>query len=274
MKMGDIFQNLFNQFKDFIPNFLGAIAILIIGFIVSKLVAGVIKKMLVKIGIDKFGDKLNEIDFISKADFSIKISTVVSKFIYYFILIFFLIASADVLNMPAISNLVVDLFNFLPKLLVAFIFLIFGTLLSELIRALVDGTLSSLGVSSSKIISNFLFYFLFINVVILAIAQADINTEFLQQNISIIIAGGVLAFAIGYGLASKDVVSNFLSSQYTKDKVSIGDLISMDGVEGHVVDIDRTSITIANAEGKVIYPLKFLLNEKVSILNGNKRIES
>ena len=61
---------------------------------------------------------------------------------------------------------------------------------------------------SASLISNFVFFF-FINILIVALSQASINTSFIEQNISIIIAGGVLAFSIGYGLASKDIVSSF-----------------------------------------------------------------
>lgn len=271
--LSDTLQQLLRQLGEFIPKFLGALVLIIIGFIVAKFVSNIIRKVLEKIKIDKFGEKLNEIDFINNANLNIKISAVLAKFVYYSLLILFLIFAADILAMPTISALVFGLFNFIPKLIVAFIFLIFGTLLSELIRSIVEATLLSLGIPSAKIISNVLFYFLFINVVILAIAQAEINTEFLQQNISIIIAGGVFAFAIGYGLASRDVVSNFLSALYTKDKVKVGDIIEIDGEKGQVTLLDKTSITIASSDKKVVYPLKYLLNQKVSIYSSDQRIE-
>ena len=271
--LSDTLQQLLRQLVDFVPKLLGALVLVIIGFIVAKFISNIVRKILEKIKIDKFGEKPNEIDFIDNANLNIKISTVLAKFVYYSLLILFLIFAADILAMPTISALVFGLFNFIPKLIVAFIFLIFGTLLSELIRSIVEATLLSLGIPSAKIISNVLFYFLFINVVILAIAQAEINTEFLEQNISIIIAGGVFAFAIGYGLASKDVVSNFLSALYTKDKVKVGDIIEIDGERGQVTLLDKTSITIASSDKKVVYPLKYLLNQKVSIYSSDKRIE-
>ncbi len=272
--MTSTLEQLVNQIKEFAPPFIGALTILIFGVIIAKIVSKFIRKLLEGIKIDRFGEKLNEIDFINDANLTIKLSVVFSKFIYYFLVIFFLVAAADVLAMPAISNLVLGLFNLIPKLIVAFVFLIFGTLLAELIRSILETTLSSLAISSAKIISNFLFYFLFINVVILSIAQAEINTSFLEQNISIIIGGGVLAFAIGYGLASKDIVANFLSALYTKDKVQIGDIIEINGDKGQVTDLDKTSITIATSEKKVIYPLKYLLNEKVSIYSNDKLLDT
>ena len=135
-----------------------------------------------------------------------------------------MVGAAELLQMPAISNLVSGFFNLIPKLMVGFIILVFGILLSDAIRGIVETTLTSLGLPSAKMISSFLFYFLFINVVISAIAQAEINTAFLEQNISIVIGGGILSFAIGYGMASKDSVSNFLASFYANGKVAIGDL--------------------------------------------------
>ena len=155
-----------------------------------------------------------------------------------------MVGAAELLQMPAISNLVSGFFNLIPKLMVGFIILVFGILLSDAIRGIVETTLTSLGLPSAKMISSFLFYFLFINVVISAIAQAEINTAFLEQNISIVIGGGILAFAIGYGMASKDSVSNFLASFYANGKVAIGDVVELDNVKGEIINMDKNSVTI------------------------------
>lgn len=263
--MTDTINQMINQFISFAPNLFSAIVILIVGLIISKFVASVTRRFLVKIQVDKFGEKLNEIELIQKSNLTIKLSAVFSKFIYYFLLVFFLVAASDVLNMAAISELVLGLFNLIPKLIVGLIIFIFGMLIAEGIRSVVQTTLTSLGIPSAKIIASVLFYFLFINVIISAIAQAEINTAFLEQNLSIIIGGAVLAFAIGYGLASKDVLANFLSSFYAKDKVEIGDVVTIDNEKGEVIAMDRNSVTIEADDRLIIYPLKVLLNEKVSI---------
>ena len=264
------------QFLSQIINFgakLGAsILVLIVGIIVAKLIAKAIRKLLVAIHIDKLGEKLNDISIVNKANVDFKISSVVSKIVYYFAVLIFLVVAADMLNMKAISDLLSDLINFFPRLLTGLVMLLFGVLLSELIRKLVETTLVSIGIASAKVIASFLFYFLLINVVVVSIEQTGVNTAFLQQNISIIIGGGVLAFAIGYGLASRDVMSNFLSSFYSRSKVNIGDFVKLGEDEGEVIDIDKTSLTIASNGMKVIYPLKTLLNEKVSILD-TKRLK-
>ena len=184
----DTLLKLWNQFIEVVPKMVGALVFFIIGLIVAKIVSKIVTRLLEKIQIDRFGEKLAEIDIFQKANLKIKLSKIFGKIIYYFLLAFFMVGAAELLQMPAISNLVSGFFNLIPKLMVGFIILVFGILLSDAIRGIVETTLTSLGLPSAKMISSFLFYFLFINVVISAIAQAEINTAFLEQNISIVLS--------------------------------------------------------------------------------------
>ncbi len=96
-------------------------------------------------------------------------------------------------------------------------------------------------------------------------SQAKINTEFFGQNISIIIAGGVLAFSIGYGFASKDLVASFLASYYTKDKLNVGDKVTLNGVTGTISNVDKSSVTIRSENKSVIIPLNKILQDNIEI---------
>ena len=175
----------------------------------------------------------------------------------------FAVAATSVLGIPEISQLFADIFNFVPRLVVALIILILGTLISDALRKMVLTGLKSLGVSSAGILSSVVFYFLFINIVIVALSQAEINTEFLSQNISIVIAGIVGAFAIGYGLASKDIMANMIASFYSGKQFQVGDKITIDDVTGVISDIDKSTITVKTETGRVMFPLNKAVNQKV-----------
>lgn len=261
-------ENLGGMVGDFlsaIPNIVMAIVIIIIGLIVAKIIANTFKKLLQKANVDKLGEKLNEIEIVEKANLKFKFSGILSKVLYYFLLIFFLIVATDILNMPAISELVSKIFYLIPKLIVALVLLVIGILFAELIRKVVYTALKSLNVPSANLVSTFIFYFLFINFALSALDQAEINTEILSQNISILIGGAVLAFAIGYGFASKESVSNFLSSFYTKGKINVGDNVTLEGVTGVITDMDSNSLTITNDTGKTILPLSTITRNKIHI---------
>jgi hypothetical protein len=250
-----------------IPNFIMAIIVLLIGSIISKTVGKFLKTLLSKVGVDKFGEKLNEIEVVYKSGMNIKVSSILSGFVRYFMLMLFIALATDILQMPALSNLVVGAIEFIPNLLVAIIIMIVGLLGADALRKTVYTTCTSLGIPSAKVISVFIFYFLFITIFIMALGQAKINTGFLAQNISIIIGGAVFAFALGYGLASKEIMSNFLGSMYSKDRVKIGDQIRIENIQGKVLELDKTSIVLETPEGKIIIPTKKMVTENITILN-------
>ncbi|MBK8055903.1 MAG: mechanosensitive ion channel [Saprospiraceae bacterium] len=169
------------------------------------------------------------------------------------------------LDMPVLADLIQNFIIFVPNLIAAFIILLGGLLLADTLKNIVHATCKSLGMPSANIIASFVFYFIFVNVIIVALSQAKINTEFFAQNISIIIAGGVLAFSIGYGFASKDLVASFLASYYTKDKLNVGDKVTLNGVTGTISNVDKSSVTIRSDNKSVIIPLNKILQHNIEI---------
>ncbi len=265
--MQDALKDIFSIAMQTVPKIVMALVIFFIGYLVSKILYRIVKKTLEKLGIDKLGDRLNEVDIVQKSKIKFKAGAFISKALYYFLMLFFMVASTSVLGIPEISNLVSDIFKFIPNIIVAAIILVLGTLFADLVRKGVFTGLKSLGVPSAGLISSVMFYFLFINIMVSALSQAKINTAFLSQNISILIAGIFGAFAIGYGLASKEVMSNMIAGYFTKDQFQVGDHLVIDGIKGKVIAIEKGKITLKTDTGKVIFPMSVAIKEKIEIFD-------
>jgi small-conductance mechanosensitive channel len=244
-----IVEELLLNFAAVIDNIIGALVVVLIGWLVASLVARVTKRLLRGIGIDRLAERLNEIDIIHKSKLRLVPSVLLSKILYYLLFFIFVIAATDVLGMEAVTLLMGNLLNYIPKLLSALVVFVVGVLIADFLKKIVLTTCQSLGIPAAGVIANVVFYFLFLNVVMITLSQAGIDTNFIQDNISIILAGAVLAFAIGYGLASRNIVANFLSSFYNKEKLKIGDVIGVEGVKGRVIEIDNNAFTL-QAEGR------------------------
>ncbi|MFZ1749212.1 MAG: mechanosensitive ion channel domain-containing protein [Saprospiraceae bacterium] len=248
-----------------IPKFVTAAIIVLVGMMLSKMIKKIIIKSLEKFGIDALGSKLNEIDIIANNNIEVKLSNIAGKIVYYMLMLIFIMTAVGVLDMPVLADLIQDFIKFVPNLIAAFVILIVGLLIADTVKNIVSTTCKSLGMPSANIISSFVFYFIVINIIIVALSQAQINTEFFAQNISIIIAGGVLAFSIGYGFASKDLVASFLASYYTKDKLNIGDKVTLNGVTGNITNVDKSSVTVTSGTKDVIIPLNKILQDNIEI---------
>lgn len=263
--IGENLQKLLDAFIQTAPKMLGALTIFIVGWLIAKIATGLVKKLLEKSGIDKIGDQVNNIEVFKKANFEFKLSEVVSKILYYTLLLIFAVGAVDVLGMESLSNLVSDLINYVPKLITAMALLLIGALLADAVAGIAKSTFKTLGIPSAGIISSLIFWLIFLTIGVSALGQASIDTDFIRSNLTVLLGGIVFAFAIGYGLASRSTVENFFASFYGKSKIQLYSIIEIEGVKGTVVELNNTSFTIQTEDAKVIFPLSKLNTEKITI---------
>ncbi|GAA4408071.1 hypothetical protein GCM10023187_29430 [Nibrella viscosa] len=261
------FQTLIDQFVSFMPRLVGALVILLIGWLVAKLVALVVRRVLSRVGFDKIGDKLNEIDIIKQLKTEIKLSEIVAVVLYYFILLVFITAATETLGVAAITSMVLSLVNFIPQLVAAAIMLQIGVLVADALKRAVISVCQSFNIASGRLLGMVVFFFFLIITVISALGQAGINTELLESSFNLLIGGVIFAFAVGYGIASRDVMANMLSSFYSKNKFREGQTIQIDDVKGSIMQIDNTSLTLKTGDSTTIFPLQALQSKKVEVFD-------
>jgi len=261
------FESLLTQFIDFVPKLIASAVILIVGVVVGKILAKVVEKVLHQVGFDAIGERINQIEAIRKFKVSIKLSFLVGQILYYFINLVFLIAATATLGVPAIADMVTLLVAFIPKVLSAAIMMLAGVVLADAVRKFVVGLCLSFNIASAKIVGTGVFFFLLIIAVIASLGQAGINTSLLESSFNLIIGGFILAFSIGYGFASKEVLLNILSAMYLRKKYQVGQEIQIGDSRGLIIQIDQTSLTLQQGEQKVIIPMYMLQKEPVTLFS-------
>ena len=260
-------QQLLIRLIAFVPNLMGAIMIMILGFIISKLLTTLLKKLLKVIGVDKLGDRLQAIDVVADAEVEISLSTVIAQILYYLLMLIVLVAATDVLGMAVVSNLVAQAIAYIPNLLAAIIILIIGVILADMLKGFVVVACRSFAIPAAGMIGSIVFWFVFISILISALSQAQIDTEFIIANLSILLAGLAFAFALAYGLAARPLLGGFLAQFYNRGKINPGDRIRIEEHEGIVLSIDRASLTLNVDDRILIIPLSKLQTESVMVIS-------
>lgn len=249
--------------------FLGAVIVLIIGSIVARLVAKFVSKLLNTLNVDRFGDKLKEIDMFSSID--VKLSDVLSKLVYWVIIFLFIVVATGILEIEALTTAITEVLTiYLPRFLSAAVVFFVGVFMSNVIKNFISNATTAMGIGAGKLISIFVFYFLVVMFTIVALNQAGIDTEILNTNLQLIIGAFLLAISLGYGLSARDLMGNMLASFYIKDKFSAGQQIKFGDIEGKIVSKTNTSITLTKSDGnQVVIPLSKFAREEVEIIKGN-----
>lgn len=248
-----------------IPKFVSALIILLIGITIARAIRRLLSKTLKAIGLDRLTSRLNDIDLIRNSGASIQLSAIVGQVVYFVIVLMFVMMTVDILQIKVVSDLMQDLFNYLPSLLTAGLVLLFGLFFADVVRGIALTACQSLGIPSGKAISGVVFYFIFISIAVSALAQAKIHTDFIANNLTVVIGAGALAFAFGYGLASRDLAANYLGGYYNRNKVRVGDEVIIGGDRGKVVLIDNTSLILQTQDRAILVPLSKLTVDKIEI---------
>lgn len=256
---------LIERLSSALPRMTLALLVLLAGLLLAGVLRKGLKRLLVRTGLDVWMERLSDIELIRRSGFSVQASSFVSGMVYYTVLLVFVVAATDILGIAAVTNMVRDLIDYLPALFSALLLFVLGVLLADGLRGVLLTTLKSFGVTSATFISSGIFYLLFVSIAVSALAQAGINTSFIASNLMVLIGALALAFAIGYGLASRDLVANYLGGYYNKGKVHPGDEVRIGSVRGKVVAINATTLILQTEDRAILVPLSRLAVEHVEI---------
>jgi small-conductance mechanosensitive channel len=75
----------------------------------------------------------------------------------------------------------------------------------------------------------------------------------------------LLAVSIGLGLGSIEIIADLLRTFYSRKNYEVGDRVKIKGIEGTVEAIDNICMTLRTSEGKMVIPIKKVMDNTVEI---------
>ncbi|MFS4469509.1 mechanosensitive ion channel family protein [Maribacter sp. 2210JD10-5] len=261
----DTLGSILKDIASALPGIFGAFVVLIFGWITIKITSFILKKIFRIIKLEKLSDKLNDAKLFGDSDIKIDVAAILTKFVKGILWLVFIIVAADVMNLKIISNEIANLLRYLPMLLTALIIFMVGLFLAKTIKNAVTTVFESMDLRGGKILGNVLFYIIVIFVGITALNQARIDTEIITSNFTIILGSFLLAFALALGLGSREVVGDLLRTFYSRKIYEVGDKIKFKKIEGTIEAIDNISMVIKTKSGKIIVPIKKVVENTVEI---------
>lgn len=122
-----------------IPRVLGFFVIIIIGWIVSSLLAKAIAVLLRKVHFNQLAQRSGFADFVSKTGSDTDSAGMIAAIAKWFVRLIALVVAFDALGLPAVSEVLRDLLLWLPNLAVALVVLVIGGLAANAVSKLVRG---------------------------------------------------------------------------------------------------------------------------------------
>ncbi|RCS28258.1 small-conductance mechanosensitive channel [Polaribacter sp. WD7] len=260
-------QNLWTNFATFLPQLLKGIAFLVVGWLLIKFILFLVKKALGFTNIDTLPEKLKVDEILGESSVKIQPTKIIITTLKWILILVFVIIGAELLGLRMVSEQLSNLIAYLPKLIAALILFAVGVYVANLVKKALIGTFKSLELTGGNLVGNIAFYIISIIVTVTALNQAGVNTDLITNNLSIILGAILASFTIAFGLGSRDVIKRLLFGYYSRKNIQQGDKIKINNFEGVVENIDNICVTLQNEKGKIILPIKEIVNNKIEIIN-------
>src|SRR3989338_7134707 len=195
----------------YIPTLLGAIAILVIGWIVAKFVEAIVVRVLKAARLDVVSDKAGLANILAQGDIKWTLSELIGVIIYWIVMLAVLAAALNALNLTVAADLLARIVGYIPNIIVAIFVLVLGSFLASFVSGIVRTAASNAGVGNAKLLAKITQTVLIVFAVIIAVEQLGIATAFIAFTVNIILASIGLALALAFGLGCKDIAAKVLS---------------------------------------------------------------
>ncbi|OYT96017.1 MAG: transporter [Pseudomonas sp. PGPPP3] len=256
---------LWTRVAVFIPNLIGALVLVLLGFVVAKLLDTLLSKVLAKIGLDRLMAGTGLTKMIGRVGIQVSVSTLIGKIVYWFILLVFLVSAAELLGLERVSATLDVLALYVPKVFGAALVLLAGVLLAQLLNGVVRGAAEGVGLEYANGLGRIAQGLIIIISLSVAIGQLEVKTDLLNNVIAIVLISVGAAVALALGLGSRDIAGQILAGIYVRELYAVGQQIQIGEIEGQIEEIGTVKTTLLTESGELVSVAnRVLLEQRVS----------
>lgn len=206
------------QLGQFLPKLLGAIVILVIGWLISRVLLFVVIKGLKFLRFNVVTEKAGMDDFLKKGGAKKSAIDVLGLLVYWLAILVTLLTAFNSLGLTVVSELFARIVQFAPNVIVAVLLLTIGLYFARFVGDAIVTYSVNVGSQDAMLIGRMARYAITVFVVIIALGQIGIGNEILYPLLQILFAGMALAVGIAFGLAGQKYAGEMLDRLSGKTK--------------------------------------------------------
>ncbi len=213
---GDKLRDGFEEFFAFIPNLIAFLAILVIGYIVAKLIASAVRRLLQRAGLDRRLTEGQGGQYVSKVTSSP--SGLLGRLAFWALFLGVIALAVSALGIAALTNFVGAILAYLPNVVAALLIFLVAGAIATTVAALVTRTMGD--TPTGKVLATVVPGLVMAIAIFMILNQLRIAPEIVTITYAALIGALALAAALAFGLGGRDVAARMLEGAYQKGQES------------------------------------------------------
>ncbi len=215
---GEHLQTFLAQIVEALPRFLGALAILIIGYLIAKAIAAAVHNLLGRAQLNQRLHTGQGGNFIQRAFPNPQ--GLIATIVYWVIFLFAVSIAVSALGIPVLVDFVRAVYSYLPNVVAALLIFLVAGAVSTAVATLVVNAMGD--TPTGKIVGTVAPTLIMIIATFMILNQLKIAEEIVNMTYGILLGGVALGLALAFGLGGRDVASRMLQDLYDRGQAAKG----------------------------------------------------
>jgi Conserved TM helix len=215
-------QHASDEFFAWLPKLVGALIILLIGWLIARVVARIVGKALQSAGVDRALEKGRAATYKQQYAPNTHPSGVISTIAFWFIFGSAILLAISTLGIQALQNAVANVVAYLPNVVAAILIL----LVAVAVAGAVGGLASRLagGTMLGKLVQTVVPTLVITIALFMALVQLKIATQIVIATYVLVLGAIALGFALAFGLGGREVAARMLETAYAAGQGAVPQL--------------------------------------------------
>ncbi len=200
------------HFFSAIPNLIGALLLLVIGWIIAGMVGKLVTRLLRVVHVDTVADRVGVNTFLVKSGTKLKATDIFGMIVAWVIRLTFIEMAAEQLGMPQISLIINQMLSFVPNIIVAMVILAIGAFLGQVLAGIVKGTAREAGLKNADLLAKLASGAVLTFAIIAALNELNIAPIVINTLYIGVVAALALALGLAFGLGGRETASELTKS--------------------------------------------------------------
>ena len=203
--------SLWSAFASFLPALIGAVIILVVGLIVAAGLAALVERIFNVIKADKFVAKAGVEKYFKRAGINLNVSVFFGRLTYWFMIIAFVLAAADILKFDALSSFLRAVLLYIPQVVVAALIMLAAVIVGNFLRSLVKASVLGARLNSANFLGTLTWWAVVVFGIFAALSQLGIAVAIINTLVTGFVVMIALAGGIAFGLGGKEYASHLIN---------------------------------------------------------------
>ena len=219
---GNSFERAVDEFFAFLPNLLGALLILVVGYFVAKIVAGLVRRGLAAVGADRALATGAAGQYKQQIAPTLEASGVIATIVFWLIFGLTIMLAVSALGIQALTDFISTVVSYLPNVIAALLILLVAIAIAGAVGGITQRLIG--GTMLGKLVQTAVPTLVITIALFMALVQLRIAIQIVVATYVIVLGSIGLGFALAFGLGGRNVADRILTGAYQSGQQKMPEL--------------------------------------------------